>query len=330
MSYAQSIDDKKKIRSASDLTHKRPNIHINLNQLKNIKDSDLIALYMEHGYVELYNEMRYRQLTADLATYIKDKKGSVKNNYVKRYWLEPRPLDRMVYNANINNMFDLGKCGISVQAINDSTTINPSAEEYVAANLARHYKLPSDDIIEQEIESLDNLDGVKPKIPRLSDDDKDDVNINMSVYNGSVYDRFTAGIVHCIPILIKQPVDITDNLIYSLDTNKYASLASYNDIIDAVLLDVRKFMVDALYGVNPNIRNRRELLYGNSNIIFDVVKGIYNSLRSQLYESDIVVPAITRDDKMNTIGKLQRMIRESVSNSSIKTQRRGIETTICI
>lgn len=255
--------------------------------------------------INYYNKTGYNEfLTLYMRMYkVDDFNIKCKSGYVKRYWINNmKEYKNLVYDRYVLEIPVDAKTGVTEDFIKATDTI----------------KLQNDEVMRKEL-------------PRIVNNNKSDKKVCfISAYNKGMEDLIFSKIERCAMFHVKKPIDITQQLLLSINFYKYVNCETNDDFINLVLSDVRKYIVDAYYSLNPLIKNKRELFYANANIVFDILKKIKSILRNSMFEQRISLPIKSRDEIPELLSKMKSIIYKAIDECGIKQQKKGVDQTVCI
>jgi hypothetical protein len=263
--------------------------------------------------------------------------------FCKRYWINNMEqyknlvYDKSVYYKKINK-----NTGINPVYLDLTNTIIYKNEEKIHEELKRYVNNINTvidnktliDKIDNNTLSINNENSTtnKVKINQINiNKQQQDDSCFISSYNKYIEDKIKFKMVKCNTVPVKTMINISEQLINSININNLMNKANQNsELIDIVLSDIRIFLVDVLYNMNSSIKNKRELYFANAKIIFDITKNIKSNLKTELFSQDIKFPLDTFEKKTEVYGKLKNVLTKVINESGVKTIGRSVDQTICI
>jgi hypothetical protein len=289
-----------------------------ITNLGTLDINELKKLVNKYNYIDLFKVMKFKYSKTSYNI------EPLNNKYCKRYWINNmEQYKNLVYDKSVYYKKLDKNTGINPVYIDLTNTIIYQNDSKIQNDLKR--------IANKEINiNSDIKDEIKqPQTTITSEQENNSTFIN--AYNKYVEDKIKLKIVRCVPLTVKSMINITDQLIGSININNLINNSlQMPELIDKVLSDVRIFLVDVLYNMNTSVKNKRELYFANAKIIFDITKNIKSNLKIELYSQDIKFPIDTFEKKNEAYGKLKNVISKVINDSGVKTIGRSAEQTICI
>jgi len=302
--------------------------------------NEIKKLVNKYNYSDLFRIMKFKFSKAIFIVEPDDKL------FCKRYWINNMEqyknlvYDKSVYYKTINK-----NTGINPVYIELTDTILYKNEEKIQSDLKRFISNEKTNIDTTKIQN--NISNINQTNINIIDVNKINNNIKISqsniskiqedescfvnAYNKYIENKINTKMVKCTTVSVRTMINITDQLINSININNLMNNSTQNsDLIDRVLSDVRIFLVDVLYNMNSSIKNKRELYFANAKIIFDITKNIKSNLKTELYSQDIKFPIDTFEKKTEIGGRLKNIIIKVINESGVKTIGRSVDQTICI
>ena len=337
--YNKTIDIKQRNK---ELFTRKPNLDKSvyiqtINNLGLLDLNELKRLVNKYNYNDLFKVMKFK---FSRSTFIVE---SDQDLYCKRYWVNNMEqyknlvYDKSVYYKKINK-----NTGINPVYLDLTNTIIYKNEEKIHEELKRYVNNINTvidnktliDKIDNNTLSINNENSTtnKVKINQINiNKQQQDDSCFISSYNKYIEDKIKFKMVKCNTVPVKTMINISEQLINSININNLMNKANQNsELIDIVLSDIRIFLVDVLYNMNSSVKNKRELYFANAKIIFDITKNIKSNLKTELFSQDIKFPLDTFEKKTEVYGKLKNVLTKVINESGVKTIGRSVDQTICI
>lgn len=116
----------------------------------------------------------------------------------------------------------------------------------------------------------------------------------------------------------------------SINIYKYMICGSNSEFIDVLMTDINNTLLEVLFKTNNNIKNKKELYFGNAKIVFDTSKKIATTIKNELFSMNIKLPINDKVDKFELANKLNAIIAKAITISGIATYSKSVDQVICI
>jgi hypothetical protein len=182
----------------------------------------------------------------------------------------------------------------------------------------------------------ENEDNIKNIFDRKIDDQKINNITNkentgfIESYNKYIENLILNNIKKCNIIPVKATTNIMNMIISSINVYKYMICKSNYELINLVIEDINKTIIGILFKLNDNIKNKKELYYGNTKIVMELSKKIEHLIKIELNNSKIKLPITDKTDKYDLSNKLKDVLIKSITYSGIISNIKSLDQTLCL
>ena len=262
----------------------------------NIPAEEIIKLYNIYGIKELLNlgNINIRELKKSILKYDGEYEPET------RYWT--RQVSKGgVYNLDLlmnkNKLVKSPTSGIDADVIRRYTTINLNNSPALYAPLNTK-ELPMGSTI--------------------------------AVYNATLEKMILDNMKPCATFQINRPKNVLFQLTHYMNYESYNHANNLDDLLRIILNDVYDIIHKVLNINNPLVKNTRELMYGNFNMIYGTTLIVFKAIRKELFKHDDLKNQFGIKDNSFLVGTIKRSIEIALQNVNVNKYMMDIEQSICI